>query len=246
MTVPNAKLEVDSNDAFRTVQLTGVSPAIYFNEDDSASTDNWHLGVNGGALYFLRDTDKNGAYNNIAAFFSGNNLISEGNFYAKGNTFSFGASTSEGEYISRSGNDIRFIDGGNTVMTVDGDSSNVGIGTTSPGAELEVGGAGAVLRVGPRYTSGGDRDFIDLISHGTDSKLLSNNERFSIENNAGHIIINPSGNLGIETTDPLAKFHVQKANSGRTWTVHGNTVACLLYTSPSPRDGLLSRMPSSA
>ena len=26
----------------------------------------------------------------------------------------------------------------------------------------------------------------------------------------------------------------------------GNTWACLLYTSPSPRDGLLSRMPSSA
>ena len=26
----------------------------------------------------------------------------------------------------------------------------------------------------------------------------------------------------------------------------GNPVGCLLYTSPSPRDGLLSRMPSSA
>ena len=26
----------------------------------------------------------------------------------------------------------------------------------------------------------------------------------------------------------------------------GNTATCLLYTSPSPRDGLLSRMPSSA
>ena len=26
----------------------------------------------------------------------------------------------------------------------------------------------------------------------------------------------------------------------------GHTIACLLYTSPSPRDGLLSRMPSSA
>ena len=26
----------------------------------------------------------------------------------------------------------------------------------------------------------------------------------------------------------------------------GVTAACLLYTSPSPRDGLLSRMPSSA
>ena len=29
-------------------------------------------------------------------------------------------------------------------------------------------------------------------------------------------------------------------------TAHGNTITCLLYTSPSPRDGLLSRMPSSA
>ena len=28
--------------------------------------------------------------------------------------------------------------------------------------------------------------------------------------------------------------------------VHGGSLACLLYTSPSPRDGLLSRMPSSA
>ena len=28
--------------------------------------------------------------------------------------------------------------------------------------------------------------------------------------------------------------------------VHGRSVPCLLYTSPSPRDGLLSRMPSSA
>ena len=29
------------------------------------------------------------------------------------------------------------------------------------------------------------------------------------------------------------------------WALHGNQ-ACLLYTSPSPRDGLLSRMPSAA
>ena len=28
--------------------------------------------------------------------------------------------------------------------------------------------------------------------------------------------------------------------------IKGNNICCLLYTSPSPRDGLLSRMPSSA
>ena len=36
-----------------------------------------------------------------------------------------------------------------------------------------------------------------------------------------------------------------------TWNIQGgemgyNSFGCLLYTSPSPRDGLLSRMPSSA
>ena len=31
-----------------------------------------------------------------------------------------------------------------------------------------------------------------------------------------------------------------------SWVINGNAKPCLLYTSPSPRDGLLSRMPSSA
>ena len=34
--------------------------------------------------------------------------------------------------------------------------------------------------------------------------------------------------------------------TGITRAARGSTRACLLYTSPSPRDGLLSRMPSSA
>ena len=42
----------------------------------------------------------------------------------------------------------------------------------------------------------------------------------------------------------------EEINSGKITTVINATLAlyltCLLYTSPSPRDGLLSRMPSSA
>ena len=35
---------------------------------------------------------------------------------------------------------------------------------------------------------------------------------------------------------------------GKVWLIgaHISSYSCLLYTSPSPRDGLLSRMPSSA
>ena len=42
-------------------------------------------------------------------------------------------------------------------------------------------------------------------------------------------------------------FEIELANANPSTNGRGNnTVACLLYTSPSPRDGLLSRMPSSA
>ena len=59
----------------------------------------------------------------------------------------------------------------------------------------------------------------------------------------------------IEQSDPTAilEFPVEpQVTSSVTVGAEGatgataNTEACLLYTSPSPRDGLLSRMPSSA
>ena len=37
-----------------------------------------------------------------------------------------------------------------------------------------------------------------------------------------------------------------EADGADVSTIEGQANACLLYTSPSPRDGLLSRMPSSA
>src|SRR5664279_6508036 len=43
-----------------------------------------------------------------------------------------------------------------------------------------------------------------------------------------------------------AESHVDRSIHGPADFVATNVVGCLLYTSPSPRDGLLSRMPSSA
>ena len=69
------------------------------------------------------------------------NVLATNNIYTGGaNGFVFGSSTSEGEYIHRSGNDIRVHAGGSDRLTVDGDNGNVGIGTTSPSAKLEVNG----------------------------------------------------------------------------------------------------------
>ena len=47
-----------------------------------------------------------------------------------------------------------------------------------------------------------------------------------------------------------AEYHAAKEqqshNEGRIQEIEDLIASCLLYTSPSPRDGLLSRMPSSA
>ena len=52
-----------------------------------------------------------------------------------------------------------------------------------------------------------------------------------------------------ETTDatrPSARQHAELETAIRAAVAEGELASCLLYTSPSPRDGLLSRMPSSA
>ena len=41
-------------------------------------------------------------------------------------------------------------------------------------------------------------------------------------------------------------FVLQSHSGGINFTIMEQLLICLLYTSPSPRDGLLSRMPSSA
>ena len=50
------------------------------------------------------------------------------------------------------------------------------------------------------------------------------------------------GNTGFEVSEiGLGAWQI-----GADWGVDVPIKTCLLYTSPSPRDGLLSRMPSSA
>ena len=49
-----------------------------------------------------------------------------------------------------------------------------------------------------------------------------------------------------DVSGQLALKLFQETNDIDTIFIQSNIVTCLLYTSPSPRDGLLSRMPSSA
>jgi hypothetical protein len=88
---------------------------------------------------------------------------------------------------------------------------------------LQINGAAAVLRVGPYY-SDGDRDFIELIANGSDTKVVSPNERFWIQNTLGHILLDASGNIGIGTTSPQSKLDIVQAGNtaGGTLMLSGN------------------------
>ena len=50
------------------------------------------------------------------------------------------------------------------------------------------------------------------------------------------------------TTNLIPEFRLEKVGTivEIEWQTIGNVKGCLLYTSPSPRDATLSRMPSSA
>ena len=63
---------------------------------------------------------------------------------------------------------------------------------------------------------------------------LSEGDGVTISVKEGHIEISPVA-ISIQKAQALVKKHLKP-----------DTDLCLLYTSPSPRDGLLSRMPSSA
>ena len=67
--------------------------------------------------------------------------------------------------------------------------------------------------------------------------IESDHKKFSIET--------PLREDAFELSDQ-EKIDLIKKNVGEILHTLGMDMTCLLYTSPSPRDGLLSRMPSSA
>lgn len=156
-----SELEISYNgDVTTTGDLTVNGGNIAVNNNNGG------IQFNDGSSYWLRTATNWGIYWNTSsnqlqfhgagstkAFIdldtgridSEEHVIANGSVYANGTGFVFGTSTSEGEYITRSGNDIRFVAGGNTRMHVDGDTGHVGIGTTSPGSRLTVEGSGSTI-----------------------------------------------------------------------------------------------------
>ena len=145
--------------------------------------------------------------------------VSEGSLFFKSNTELFRI---KGDILSTTvtesfGNELWHRTGNNLYYT----SGSVGIGTSAPLRTLEVAGNSAKLRVGPDYvTSQGstDRDYIELQAGSTDTKIVSPNERFHIENTGGgggdgHIILTAAGGVGIGSTAPENPLHLSGSSN---------------------------------
>ena len=71
-------------------------------------------------------------------------------------------------------------------------------------------------------------------------------EMENIEDIASYIVSDGKGILAADESNPTCTKRFESIGVESTEDKRREYRDCLLYTSPSPRDGLLSRMPSSA
>ena len=145
--------------------------------------------------------------------------------------------------------DIRFNQwlhnsGTGGVSQVDG--GHVGIGTTNPLIPVGSGNT-AILNVGVVTANSfyGDGSNLSGVQVGGASSLSFNDNIGAYFGNSQDLKIHHDGNHSYIDDQGQGNLRFRSGTVEIT-NLAGNKTSCLLYTSPSPRDGLLSRMPSSA
>jgi hypothetical protein len=155
------------------------------------------------------------------------------------NTWEFG----QGTFTSQTGFGLTDATASKTALFIQQTTCNVGIGTTSPSAKLEVSGAGYIVKATATGSDSsyfqavnGSYDYIAGIATSLGYGLMGMNSNHSLAimtNGAERMRITSGGDVGIGTTSPGAKLHVvgneyiAKVGGGGTYkqTVVGQTTA---------------------
>jgi len=108
---------------------------------------------------------------------------------------------------------VKFENGANEFMRITS-SGNVGIGTTSPDYQLEVEKTSAQATIG--ITGGATDARLHLKTNNGNWMLqndYSNNGALSFYNSGHRLVVAKNGNVGIGTTSPLCKLHIDEAGT---------------------------------
>ena len=102
-----------------------------------------------------------------------------------------------------------------------------------------------------KYTGGGGADLSSILAaHGDMIYADSNIEAANVSiGTVGHVLtVQPDGNVDWQAVQGATGTvgNLQQVTASNPQTNITVELTCLLYTSPSPRDATLSRMPSSA
>jgi hypothetical protein len=168
----------------------------------------------------------------------------QGNVWAQSFTGSFsGSSAAPGSNTNVIYNNAGVLAGSNNFVF---DGTNVGIGTTSPTAQLHLSGAANIKTTNSANTSGFD---IGLLGGAADpgGYIYQRANSYIIfgTNNSQKMLLDANGNLGIGVTSPLARLHTGinlSDYSSQTFTNTGAIITSIGVDHTASRTNVLSLM----
>ena len=230
-----------------------ASPEVLFqdaaNETGSlakGTSDQW-LRMNNAANALVWDTlDVVGDSGTASASTAGlaiqtenaNQIVTAGS----GNTITIGFPdnvTIDGD-LTVTGNNVTFGNG-EMIDNVTNAKIKITADTTEVTGDLQVTGNDIKSSSGTPLTLSGDNVTVNGNLTVSGSQTIVNTETISLDDNA--IVLNGNA-TGTASED--AGLVIERGDDANTALFWDESNTCLLYTSPSPRDGLLSRMQSSA